>query len=366
MRGTISNLNIFDRAAAALYPPSSYGVQTGYMTFPGWDYLDRQAGVQDQERVKLAMQSVWAYSDIMTIANELSAAELMVMERMGEKLEDVPNHPLELLWEAPNPHMGRSFVVSYWAQSYTYTGEAYLYWVPGADGPAEVWPIPPFMIKPIPDEQEFIRGYMFKAKQDATPIIIPADYVTYSHSVNLFDIRDGLSFLNAAMQAIRPDLAMAAWNLNFFDTGNGLPDGAINVNKDMLDTDISRVRQEMREFFGGTQRGIAVLRAGDAKYEMWGRSQKDMEFQSGRDASSKEIDRALLFPEGYWSETANRANAEQARATMIAGAVWPLAVRLAEDLNISVVPRWYGEQYRVQFKDIRPEDRELKLKEVER
>jgi sugar phosphate isomerase/epimerase len=49
--------------------------------------------------------------------------------------------------------------------------------------------------------------------------------------------------------------------------------------------------------------------------------------------------------------------------TLINGAVWPLLVRLAEDMNAQkrgVVQRWFGEQYRVEFKDIRPEDKEAK------
>lgn len=377
MIGTVYNRNILHRLGDALsafkglpspaqmYTPQQQNVQTGFLTFPGWNYLENRANDKDEQRAKTAVNSPWVFADISAIANEFSASELIVKERKGTKLEDVDNHELEVLWEAPNPHMGRSYLMKYWAWSYTLVGKAYLYWLPAQGAVQELWPIPPFMIRPIPGKDDFIDGYQFKSSPSATPVIIPAEYITYSHSVNLFDIRDGLSFLVAAMTGIESDLAMEAWNRNFFQEQNGVPDGLITVNKDTLDNDLLRIRQELRDFFGGTRRGVAVARSGDMDYKPFGRSQKEVEFKEGIELASKIIGRTLGFPDGYWSETANRANAEQARATMIAGAVWPLLVQLAEDMNAGAVKRFYGDQYRVEFKDIRPEDRALKLQELQ-
>lgn len=348
------------------YPPQP-GQWGGYINFPGWDVLSQRgnSNTVDEKRAKLAVQSPWVFSDISAIANEASAAELVVKERKPDGLEDVDNHEAELLWESPNPHMGRSFLISFWVWSYVLSSKAYLYWMPDSSGRiTEIWPIPPFMIAPIPDEKDFIRGYAFKSNPAAAAIVIPAEYVTFSHSVNIFDVRDGLGFLVAAMLGIESDLAMEKWNRNFFEESNGIPDGLISVPRDTLDNDLIRIRQEVRDYFGGTKRGVGVARAGDMEYKPWGRSQKEIEFKEGIELISKVIGRTLGFPDGYWSDTANRANAEQARKTMIAGAVWPLLVRLAEDMNAQTIRRWWGAQYRASFKDIRPEDRELKLKEM--
>lgn len=353
---------------AQLYPPQQGGASTGWISWQGWSEYEKQghSNSVDEQRAKTAIQSPWVYSDISAIANEASAAELIVKERVGKELRDVENHPLELLWEAPNEHMGRSFLVSFWVWSYTLSSKAYLYWMPDSSGNIiEVWPVPPFMIAAVPAEKDFIGGYAFKSGPASEAIFIPREYITFSHSVNIFDVRDGLSFLVAAMLGVETDLAAAAWNRNFFKDSNGIPDGFISVPKDTLDPDLARIRSEIRDFFGGTKRGVAIARGGDLKYEPWGRSQKDAEFLGSRAFDQKAVDRTLLFPEGYWSETANRANAEQARATMIAGAVWPLLVRLAEDLNAQTIRRWWGDEYRAEFKDIRPEDRQLKLQELQ-
>lgn len=356
-----------------LYPPQRNNQpSTGWINWQGWPAFEAQSqtdGQRDLLRAKTAITSPWVFADVQAIANEFSTAELIIKERHGEKLEDVDNHPLEMIWESPNEHMGRSFVTAFWAWSYVLSSKAYLYWVPDQSGRhlMEVWPIPPWMITPIPDKDEFISGYSFKASQYARPITIPTSMITYSHSVNLFDVRDGLSFLAAANTEIKADLAASMWNLNFFDENNGVPDGLIGLDPATLDDDIIRVRMELRDFFGGTKRGLAVARSTDLKYTQFGRSQKDMEFGAGREFASKVIGRTLGFPDGYWSDLANRANAEQARRTMISGAVWPLLVRLAEDMNAQkrgVVQLWYGETTRAEFKDIRPEDKEAQRAEL--
>lgn len=349
------------------YPPPQ-GMQTGPIAFPGWEQYERMAPnhSQDERRVRTAVNSPWVYSDVQAIANEASSADLLIERRQPDgNWEEEKGHPLSLVWERPNTYMGRSYVTSFWMWSYTLASKAYLFWAPQGGQIAECWPIPPFMITPIPDDKDFIGGYLFKSTPTSKPVRIDAKYITFSRSVNIFDVRDGLSPLVAAMVGIETDLASAAWNRNFFAEANGVPDGLITIPPDTLDSDLARVRQEIRDFFGGTRRGVAVARAGDMDYKPFGRTQKDAEWLAGRQFSEKEIDRTFGFPQGYWSERANRANAEQARATMIAGAVWPLLVRLAEDMNAQTVTRWYGDSVRVAFEDIRPEDRELKLKEMQ-
>lgn len=378
MQGTIQR-NLFDRMGdawrafkalptpAQLYPPQnmSGGGGPNWISWQGWPAYEAQAGGRDEQRVKKAVQSPSVFANMRAIATEFASSELIVKERKGQKLEDVDNHPLELLWEAPNPDMGRSFLMAFWAWSYTMTGKAYLYWLPAQGGIQEIWPIPPFMICAIPGRKNFIDGYAFKSRPDSEPVLIPREYITYSHSPNIFDIRDSLSFLVAGMVPVEMEIAMNMWNRNFFDESNGIPDGIIAMDKNALDTDIARVRMELRDFFGGTKRGVGVARAGDMEYHPWSRSQKEAEFTQGIELASKQIGRLMGFPDGYWSESANRANAEQARATMIAGAVWPLLVALHEDMNAGVVKRWWGDNLRAEFKDIRPEDRALKLQELQ-
>jgi hypothetical protein len=126
------------------------------------------------------------------------------------------------------------------------------------------------------------------------------------------------------------------------------------------------VRMELRDFFAGAnKRRVAVARAGDLTWQAFGHTQKEMEFLQGRQMTQKEIMYAFGIPEGYFSERANRANAEQARATMIENAVWPHLELLREDMNAQWGGVWWAEEERVVFKDIRPRNLESELKELE-
>lgn len=360
-----------------LYPPQAGA--PGPISWGGWpDLGGTGAGLsavggaglsqsqRDEQRARTAIQSVWVYACAAAIAREISTAQVSLTTRTGDEEEQTDNSPFERLWEAPNAAMGRSYLMQFWAWNLLLSGEAYLYARPVNGQITELWPVPSWRIAPVPDPATFIKGYVFRNGQDGTPTLIPAQYICYTRLPNPFDVYRGLSPLAASAIAIDSDLSMARWNASFFSEENGVPSGLVSVPKDMLDQDIARVRMELRDFFGGAnKRRVAVARAGDLSWQAFGHTQKEMEFLQGRAMTQKEIMYAFGIPEGYFSERANRANAEQARATMIENAVWPLLELLREDLNAQWGGKWWGEAERVTFADIRPRNLESELKELE-
>lgn len=353
----------------ALYPPSPQNgvVYGGPLTFPGWPDRAGERQITPGMRQRMAMQSAWAYSDIQLVAQELATANLKVLERQAgtEEPAEVVNHPFELLWKAPNPHMGRAFVAIFWTYQLMLRGEGYLFFAP-ADNSIELlelWPVPSSMMTPVPDVLDFVSSYEFRSHPKAKPIFIPAEYICRTWFPDPDDLRKALAPLDAAADGIEMDFNQAKWNKNFFGKENAIPAHVVSAHKDMTSTDFIRFKSELFDFFGGGQRRTFVTRAGDVDFKTLTALHKDMEFMSGRLFNRDEIDRAFGFPGGFWTANATEANQRGAKAVVIENVVWPKLVLLAENLTTQILGRWYGTQYIAEFNDIRPRNVELELRQ---
>lgn len=324
---------------------------------PAWGETMSQ---DDWER--LAITSSWVYSDIDLLSKEGGRPALEMYRREGEELEQELAHPLELLLQRPNPFMSGKYLRMYTWLWWLLRGEAYWLKVFDRTGDlAELWPIPASRMRPIPDAKKYIRAYGYTGRRGEPEQEIPAGQIVFFRFPNPFDYHRGLSPITAYAMALKTDLGAQKWNQGAFD--EGIPFRVIlSVPENMTTSNITRLRQEIRDEFEQRKR-MLVVRGGDLKAQELGVSHQDMEFLAGREFTREEIDRVYGIPAGFWAKEATRANSEAAEASFINYAVWPRVELFTEQINVQLVQPQYGEDYTLQAEDIRPRDRKLEMEE---
>lgn len=311
---------------------------------------------------RIYQQSPWVYISVNRIAEAAALVPLSVYRLSGEKRLEIVRHPLEILLDAPNPHLSRFELFEQTVGHLELTGNAY--WFLGgnqAGVPIEIWPLRPDRVSIVPDPETFVKGYIYEIDGRRIPLL-PNEVVHFKrwHPTNDYY---GLSALEAARLAISSDRSMAEWNRNTFGKDNGVPAGVINIKDFVTDADYERLKREWNSSYGGVQRRTAFLRGGSVQWQNIGLSHRDLDFLQGRSAHRDEILNSFGVPVGMLSENATEANAKVAERLFIERTLWPKLVRIAQKITQDLLPFWPGEHI-AEFEDIRPTDAQARLDEI--
>ncbi len=306
--------------------------------------------------------SPWVYLAVSRIAEAAALVPLHVYRLTGEQRIPVERHPLENLLQHPNPFTSRFELLEQTIGMLELTGNAYWY-LAGENGtPTQIWPLRPDRMSIVPDEHNYIRGYLYTVDG----VQVPLEAVEVLHFKRWHPLNDyyGLSALQAAQIAVQTDRAMAKWNRNTFGKDNGIPAGLVTLPAMTNDADFKRIQDEWRTSYGGTQRKTAFLRAGEVSWQSIATTHTDMDFLAGRTANRDEILNIFGVPVGLVSDNATEANAKVAERTFIERTLYPKLVRLADAITRDLLPFWEADAVAA-FEDIRPTDQQAKLNEIE-
>jgi HK97 family phage portal protein len=307
----------------------------------------------------------WVLAAVTHVASEAALDPLSVREAKGEEMEDVKNHPFEMLLRRPNPLDSRYEFVYGTVAMKKLTGNAY-WWMnrPNESAePDELWLIPSHMIQPVPDNQMYIKGYLYSPGNGASILLEPWT-ITHFRSFNPFSRFTGLSAIEALATIAQGDLGMQDWNTKLFKENNARLPGILTFAEMVNDPEWDKIKEATRE--AAKNRQLMMLRGvgqGNVSWLQNAVSQKDMEFLSGRQANKEEIF-TVLAPglASMLDPSATEANALAGRATFRERAVYPELVSIQEKITTSILPA-YGENLYAEFEDIRYIDRQLELSE---
>lgn len=318
----------------------------------------------DTKNARVAMTTSWIYSDVQTLMAEVGAAELQIYQVDGEQDKAIRNHPFELLWNKPNRFLGRTFIMQYLTAWLMLDGNAYWFLSPSRrnrDELVEIWPLDSSRMKAVKDENRFISHYLYKLDK-STVVRFDPSFIAHFMLTNPFDQINGLSKLTASNLPMETDLYAAKFQNAFYKTGSGVPRSVLSLDRDISERDFIAVEAKIQEDFVAGGKTIAIVRGGEFDVKTVGISQNDMQLIDSRSFTRDEIDRIYLGVE-YNSLKAADAVQEADRLFREKG-VYPLHRLIADVITLQIISRFYGENYKAVFDDVRLRDRSIEVQEA--
>ena len=363
-------MNLFDRVARRF----GY-MKTQRVTQPSpWLQAEGAAaqwaipdGAMWEHQSELYRRLSWVQIAVSTVAQVAATTPFNVYQIRGEEQDDVPNHPFEMLLNHPNPLDSRFELLFSTFAFEALTGNAY-WWLNKSNEaaqPSEIWVMEPHKVQPVPDGNQYLRGYVYRPAMGIEIALEPWEVVHFRrfHPLDRFV---GLSPIEALATVAEGDMGMQRWNSNYFSKEYAKPAGALAYSDPVEPTEWKRMQAETQRQFGGTKRNLLMLQnvgKGGVSWIPMNTTHRDMEFLQGRTFTREEI--FAIYAPGLASilaVNATEANSQAGKGTFLEFAVWPQLVKAAEKISNDVLPI-YGDKLTGEFEDIRITDRAMQLAE---
>ncbi|MCC7494866.1 MAG: phage portal protein [Fimbriimonadaceae bacterium] len=286
---------------------------------------DRRQGA---EPALLEYEAAYASCDDVYAAVSLLADNAaMVPLRVLVAGQAAPEHPLQRLLDRANPQQGaKQFWIRAYAQLWL-TGETYLVVERqhplDADRPSELWAFSGRVMEPLPDPQQYLRGYRFRPPGTAGDGVelAPRDVVPVLLFHPTRPLR-GLSPLTALRLGLATELHAKRANHDLFRNGL-LTDVAISFDF-ASDEQRQRTREALRQAHAadGRRHGILVLE-NSTRVEKLSLSPRDAEFLELDKLTTRDVAKAYRIPPMFLAQLdhATLRNYETAYR-----ALWELAI----------------------------------------
>lgn len=319
----------------------------------------------NQANLYRRISSIFTAVDIVASAGALtpfSVKRVMV----DKEPKDIPNHDFEMRLNRPNPEDSRYEFLYATIAFWKLNRNAY-WWLNREDEtapPDEMWFIPPHMIKPIPDELNYLSGYYYYPG-NGQELFLPPHEIVHFKGFNPFSRFTGLSAAIESLSMIAQGyIGMTEWQTRLYKESNARLPSVLAFKNFINDTTWKDIKVETAE--RARKREMLMLRGvGDQVQWLQNAStQKDMEFIETLDAVDKKI-MDTLAPGAYTMlyENANEANSRTGKATLNEFAIYPMHVMMAEKMTNDILPAYPGRPLVGEFEDIRISDKQMELQE---
>ena len=282
----------------------------------------------------------------------------------GEEFEEVTEaHPITDLLATANPYLN-GFDLSVLRILYgELTGNAYLHPVIDEESgyPAELWPLAPQFVEVIPDEDAFLKGYLYGIDSTKKQVF-EADEVIHFRRPNPGNLFYGMGKVEAAFGVVQANEAVHEMDLATF-SNQARPDYAVVVKGTPTGDQLDRFQQQVENRLRGSRKdGSFITVTGEVQFTPLNFPPKDL---AGRDEIVEEIAAVFGVPVTMLkANDPNLASAQTGFAQWREGTILPLCRMDEQELNQTLLPLFgLEETHCLAYDNPVPSDRAFELQQ---
>ena len=329
---------------------------------------DPPSEIKAEQQISLYAKLTWVQIAI-KIASQTCAATPYNVRQMtaGGDPKPILMHPFLDLLARPNPTQSRFEFLEATFSWRAGAGNCY-WWLNRANAemaPAEIFIIPATKIRPVPDGNMGVKGYLYDYGA-AKPMPLEPWEVVHFKTWNPNDRYVGLSPIQALALDAGADLARQRYAMNFYAKDNAKSAGILAF-KDFIDEDSwNKLKQDWSEQHGGTKNNRVMRLRGVGSGVSWiptQLSQAETQYLEERVFTKEQI--YDLFAPGLSSilaVNATEANSTAGKDTFLGMCVYPQHVAVSEKIDSDILPA-YGDGLDGEFEDVRRVDTAQELAE---
>lgn len=234
--------------------------------------------------------STWVYACVTAIAKAASSVPWYVynIDVKGDyKL--IPNHPLELLINRPNPFSSRKHLMELMTAHLYLGGDSYFTKARAGNGiVAELWNLPPDKTAAVQSQTDFLSHYEFRIGK-GRPIRIERKDMMHNMFLDPSNPYKGLAPLQAASRIVDSDVEAIKWNITAMQN-RAVTDGIFTFEQALTKSQWEEARTQVREQHQGSKNAHSPwVLGGNAKWQQMSLSPVEMDFILSRKMTREEI-----------------------------------------------------------------------------
>jgi HK97 family phage portal protein len=232
--------------------------------------------------------------------------------------------------------------------------------------PLEMWVVRPDRIRPVPDPEQFLLGYMYTGP-DGQEVALRKEDVIFIRTPHPTDPYRGIGPVQALLTDLDAVRYSAEWNRSFF-LNSAEPGGIIEVPNSLSDDEFNELRDRWNEQHKGVANAhrVAILEHGQWKDRKF--TQRDMQFAELRNLSREVIREAFGFPKPMTGavDDVNRANGDSGERMFARWLLVPDLEAIRDALNHQLLPLYgaTGQGLEFDFVNPVPDDVETESKQL--